>query len=106
MPERIELEVYSKAERQWVIRLPGQRSAALALDGAVVYSLSALARSIARRLSACGCQEVELLAEAAELKDELDHLVQDYERVTGAAGLPLPYEPLDSDPPPTAARSA
>jgi hypothetical protein len=60
-----------------------------------VYSLFALAESIARRAAACGCTDDELLAEAAELRDELELLVRHDESVTGSAGLPLPYEPLD-----------
>lgn len=101
MPDLIELELFSRAEGRWVLRLPGQRSPVLALDGIAVYSLFALAQSIARRASACGCTDAELLAEAAELRDELDLLVRHYESVAGAAGLPLPYEPLDGDAPPS-----
>jgi hypothetical protein len=97
MPDLVEFEVYSSAEGRWVVRPPGQRSAVLALGGATVYSLFALAQSIAQRASACGCPDAELLAEAAELREELDRLVRLYESVIGAAGLPLPYEPLDGD---------
>jgi hypothetical protein len=102
MPGRVDLEVYSRAEGQWVVLLPGQQSPVLTVTGSAIYSLFALARSIAQRVSACGCPDGELLAEAAELRDELDRLVRHYEAVAGAAGLPLPYEPLDGDPAPEA----
>jgi hypothetical protein len=93
----MELEVYSTAEGKWVVRLPGRESAALVVGGVTVYSLFALAQSIARRAIACGCPDVELLAETAELRDELSLLVRHYESVSGAVRLPLPYEPLDED---------
>lgn len=95
MSDLVELEVYSRADGKWVVRLPGQQAAALTLGGATVYSLFALAQSVARRATICECRDEELLAETAELRDELDLLVRHYESIAGAAGLPLPYEPVD-----------
>jgi hypothetical protein len=39
----VELEVYAKADRGWVVRVPGQQSPVLLLGGAAVYSFFALA---------------------------------------------------------------
>lgn len=87
--EKIELEVYSQAINQAVVKMPQRRFPGLVIQGDTMSILVTLAETIYER--AKKSSDSELLEEADELKDRLKAFLLHYETVLGAHQLDLPY---------------
>ena len=79
-PERVEVEVYSRAVNAWVIRTPGRQYPAAVIQGASLGQLCALAeRALERARAAGGRLDEEALDELEELRDLLSGRLRNYE---------------------------
>jgi len=96
MTDRVAVDVYSRLGDGWIVGTRELATPGLVLPGEALYSLHMLAQSLAERARLCPGADEELRAEAAELRDLLQHRLSHYEATLHEAALPLPYEPLDS----------
>ena len=87
--ERKELDVYSDASSQAVIRPPGRHFPGSVIQGDSLSVLCSLARSIHQR--AVETKDQQLIDDATELLDLLDARQKHYEQVLAAHQIKLPY---------------
>jgi hypothetical protein len=87
--ERKELEVYSEATSQAVIRPPGRRFPGSVIQGDSLSILCSLAKSIHERATVT--KDQQLIEDATELLDLLITRQKHYEQVLRAHHIELPY---------------
>ena len=87
--ERIELEVYSDASNQAVIRPPGRQFPGSVIQGDSLSILCSLARSIQR--CAAEAKNQRLIDDATELLELLAARQEHYEQVLRDHHIDLPY---------------
>ena len=87
--EKIELEVYSQATNQAIVRMPHRHFPGLLLQGDTMSILADLAESIYERAKTS--PDTELLDRARRLKDSLNDFLLHYEIVLGEHNIELPY---------------
>lgn len=87
--EKMELEVYSQATNQAIVRMPTRRFPGLVIQGDSMSVLADRAERIYERAKAS--MDAELIAEARRLKDALNGLLLHYEIVLGEHDIQLPY---------------
>jgi len=88
--ERTELEVYSDASNFGIVRMPGRRFPACAIQGDSLCILFHQALEVFSRLKSSGADQ-ETIDEAAELVGMLGDRLDHYEAVLDAHGIELPY---------------
>ncbi len=87
--ERIEIEVYSQATNQAIVRMPNRKFPGCVIQGDSLSVLADLAESIYEK--AKSSSDSELANEARKLKDTLNETLLKYETVLGEHEIPLPY---------------
>jgi len=87
--EKMELEVYSQATNQAIVRMPHRQFPGLVIQGDTMSNLADLAESIYER--AKSSSDTELIDEARDLKDKLNGFLLHYEIVLGEHNIGLPY---------------
>jgi acetyl-CoA synthetase len=96
MDDRVAVDVYSRRGDDWVVGAAGLPAPGIVLSGEALHSLHMLAQSLAERTRRCPGADAELRAEAAELRDLLQHRLHHYETALHDSAVPLPYEPVAS----------
>jgi hypothetical protein len=90
-PKSMEIEVYSEAGNNWVVRTPGRQFPALVFQGDTLHGLYADLLELSRRLNALLEVDQETKDEATAIASSLRERLFHYESVIGAAGFRLPY---------------
>ncbi|MGC0421176.1 DUF6959 family protein [Embleya sp. AB8] len=87
--ERIEVELFTDASNDAVLRLPGRRHPGVLIQG---DSLSILRAEVASIVEACDQGDpTEARETAALLLGDLDELLTRYDTALAAHGIPRPY---------------
>jgi hypothetical protein len=87
--EKLELEVYSQATNQAIVRIPSRRFPGLVIQGDTLSSLANSAASIYELAKKHA--DTELMEEACDLKDRFNDYLLHYEHVLGEHNIELPY---------------
>jgi hypothetical protein len=87
--ERKEVEVYSEASNQGIVRMPGRQFPGCVVQGDSLAILCSFARSIHERLA--GNPDEELTIDASELLRLLEDRQRHYESVLAQHNIKLPY---------------
>jgi hypothetical protein len=85
--ERIELDVFSEASNQAIVRMPGRRFPGVVIQGDTLSGLVLDAKNILRELRAGN----EPIQDARYLVERLTEYLDHYERTLAAHDIPLPY---------------
>lgn len=90
--EKIELEVYSQATNQAVVKMPQRRFPGVVIQGDTMSILVTLAEAIYEEVkNSSNNSDGELLEDARELRDKLRSFLLHYEKVLGEHHIDLPY---------------
>ena len=84
-----ELEVWSSQTNSTVVRVPGRRFPAVAIQGDTLSSLFGLAMDVLDKLRGTECSDAYTSAE--HLAEKLFIHLRNYEAVLRTRGVPLPY---------------
>lgn len=87
--EKLELEIYSQAVNQGIVKMPGRRYPGIVIQGDTMSSLASTAKVIYELAKMT--PNIELTEEASDLKDRLDGYLAHYESVLGEHDIELPY---------------
>lgn len=87
----VELEVYSEASNQAVIKAPGRQFPGIVVQGDSLSLLGAQARELSARLRQLGVLDEDLLHLAQGLQEQLLERQLHYQQVLAEHGLALPY---------------
>lgn len=90
-PRAMELEVYSEAGNNWVVRTPDREFPALVVQGDTLHGLYVDLLELSQLLNALLEVDQETKDEATAIASSLRGRLLHYESVIGAAGFRLPY---------------
>ena len=89
--KKVEVELYSEATGNAIVRIPGRRFPGAVLQGDSLSILHANAKDLSSRLKELGVQDEELLCGAQELQEQLLGRLLHYQQVLAAHEMELPY---------------
>jgi hypothetical protein len=89
--EKAEIELYSEASNNAVVRVPGRRFPGAVVQGDTLASLHASAMDLSLRLKELGVKDEELLYGAQDLQERLLERLLHYQQVLAAHGIELPF---------------
>jgi hypothetical protein len=86
-----EIEVYSEATNQAIVRIPSRRFPGIVIQGDSLSILAGLAEGI--RDAAKRSSDDDLISDATQLSNSWEGLLLHYESVLDEHNIPLPYSP-------------